>query len=159
MRIDIVAVGRLKAGGVRTLFDLYVDRTGRAGRQLGLTLNTYEVPESRLPQASARKDGEAQALLAKCRNDAIIVALDEGGKSLDSRTFAARVGAWRDEGTDGLAFVIGGADGLGPAVLDRARLVLAFGSMTWPHQLVRAMLAEQLYRATTILSGHPYHRD
>jgi 23S rRNA (pseudouridine1915-N3)-methyltransferase len=90
---------------------------------------------------------------------ALLVALDEGGKGLASRAFADRIAAWRDAGDANVAFVIGGADGLGAAILEKARIRLAFGAMTWPHQLVRVMLAEQLYRAVTILSGHPYHRD
>lgn len=159
MRIAVVAIGRLKAGSFRALFDLYVDRATRSGRQLGLTLDVHEIPESRLPKASARKGAEAKALLTKCPPDAVIVALDEVGKALDSRAFAARLGAWRDEGIGDVAFLIGGADGLDSSVRDRASLTLAFGAMTWPHQLVRVMLAEQLYRVTTILSGHPYHRD
>jgi 23S rRNA (pseudouridine1915-N3)-methyltransferase len=89
----------------------------------------------------------------------VLIALDEGGKNLDSRTFAERIARWRDDGITELALAIGGADGHGPVLLAKANLRLAFGPMTWPHQLARLMLAEQLYRAVTILSGHPYHRD
>lgn len=92
-------------------------------------------------------------------SESVVVALDQRGTALTSPGLAAKLGAWRDSGRREIAFLIGGADGLGPAVLDRAELVLSLGPMTWPHLLVRAMLAEQLYRAVMILQGHPYHRD
>ena len=101
---------------------------------------------------------EGPELLAAVPPGAVVVALDGRGRDLTSEAFADQLGRWRDEGTRAVAFLIGGADGLGPAVRERASLVLSLGSMTWPHMLVRAMLAEQLYRATTILAGHPYHR-
>ncbi|WP_421724857.1 23S rRNA (pseudouridine(1915)-N(3))-methyltransferase RlmH [Bauldia sp.] len=159
MRVTILAVGRLKAGPHRALFDDYAERVNRGGRALGLTLDVHEVAESRLSDAAARKTAEGEALLARCAAGSAVVALDEAGKALDSRGFATRIADWRDGGSRDLTFLIGGADGLAPAVQARADLRLAFGTMTWPHQLVRIMLAEQLYRATTILSGHPYHRD
>jgi 23S rRNA (pseudouridine1915-N3)-methyltransferase len=102
---------------------------------------------------------EADKLLAQIPKNAVLVALDERGESLDSGTFAQRLGAWRDAGRADLAFVIGGADGLDEEVRRRADLLLSFGRLTWPHMLVRGMLAEQLYRAQQILAGHPYHRD
>jgi 23S rRNA (pseudouridine1915-N3)-methyltransferase len=160
VKVTVVAVGRLKAGAERELLDRYRDRAARAGRQLGLTFDAREIPESSARSADGRKAEEAAAMLAAVPGSgAVLVALDERGKPLDSRGFAVRIAAWRDAGTKDLAVLIGGADGLGPAVLDRADLRLAFGTMTWPHQLVRILLAEQLYRAVTILSGHPYHRD
>lgn len=159
MKITVVAVGRLKTGPERDLLDRYRDRAGRAGRQLGLTFDAREIPESSARSAAARKDEEAAAILASLAPGASLVALDEGGKSLDSRGFAARIATWRDAGAKDMAIAIGGADGLGSAVIDRADLRLAFGAMTWPHQIVRILIAEQLYRAVTILSGHPYHRD
>lgn len=158
MKITIAAVGRLKAGPERALFDRYVERAERAGRSLGFTFERREFPESNARQADARKDGEAEALMAGLSTGALVVALDERGRSLDSETFAARLSAWRDAGTRDVAFLIGGADGLAGSALDRADLKLGFGAMTWPHQIARIMLAEQLYRAVTILSGHPYHR-
>jgi 23S rRNA (pseudouridine1915-N3)-methyltransferase len=91
--------------------------------------------------------------------EAVLIALDENGRNLTSRALAARIGAWQRQGRSELAFLIGGPDGLDPALLERADLVLALGRMTWPHRLVRVLLAEQLYRAATILAGHPYHRD
>ena len=90
---------------------------------------------------------------------ALVVALDERGESLSSRELAGRIGSWRDGGQSDIAFAIGGADGLDPSIRERAGLVLSFGRLTWPHQLARAMLAEQIYRAQQILAGHPYHRD
>jgi 23S rRNA (pseudouridine1915-N3)-methyltransferase len=159
VKITVVAVGRLKAGAERELLDRYRDRALRAGRQLGLTFDAREVPESSARSADSRKAEEAAAILVAVPSGAALVALDERGNPLDSRGFADRLAAWRDAATKDLAIAIGGADGLGPAVLDRADLRLAFGAMTWPHQLVRILLAEQLYRAVTILSGHPYHRD
>jgi 23S rRNA (pseudouridine1915-N3)-methyltransferase len=156
MLITIAAVGKLKAGPERELYDRYVERAAAAGRSLGLTFNTREFAESRAATAPARKDQEAETLL---EIGGIAVALDERGKTLDSRAFAERIVRWRDDGAGGLTFAIGGPDGHGPALLQKSTLRLAFGPMTWPHQLARIMLAEQLYRAVTILSGHPYHRD
>jgi 23S rRNA (pseudouridine1915-N3)-methyltransferase len=159
VKVTVVAVGRLKAGPERELLDRYLDRARRAGRQLGLTFDIREIAESSAGNPAVRKDEEAALILAAVPQGAPLLALDERGKPLDSRGFADRVAAWRDGGAKDLAVAIGGPDGLGQAVLDKASLRLAFGAMTWPHQLVRVMLAEQLYRSVTILSGHPYHRD
>lgn len=159
MLITIAAIGRMKAGPERELAERYIDRVNKAGRRLGLSLAVRELPESRAGSASARKDQEAVALLAARPPAGILVALDEAGKDVDSRTFAAQLAGWRDDGIGDVVFAIGGADGLGQALLDAATLRLSLGPMTWPHQLVRLMLAEQTYRAVTILSGHPYHRD
>ncbi len=159
MRITIAAIGRLKAGPERELADRYLDRIGKAGRALGLSVTVREFPESRAATATTRKEQEAAALLSAAPQGSVLVALDEGGKASDSRTFASQLAKWRDNGAADLTFAIGGADGLGDPVLKDASLRLAFGAMTWPHQLVRLMLAEQIYRAVTILSGHPYHRD
>jgi 23S rRNA (pseudouridine1915-N3)-methyltransferase len=159
MLITIAAVGKMKAGPERTLFERYVERTTGAGRSLALTFATREFVESRYAAATARKEQEAEALLGAVPTDHVLIALDETGRSLDSRAFADRIAKWRDDGTPGLVFALGGADGHGPALLQKSTLRLAFGTMTWPHQLARIMLAEQLYRAVTILSGHPYHRD
>jgi 23S rRNA (pseudouridine1915-N3)-methyltransferase len=115
--------------------------------------------ESRAGSASARKAEEARALTAALPAGGIVVALDERGKTIGSEDFAKRIGRWRDDGKPAVAFVIGGADGLEPEFAAGADVTLGFSAMTWPHQLVRIMLAEQLYRATTILSGHPYHRE
>ena len=159
MLITIAAIGKLKAGPERELFARFVERAGDAGRKMGLSFAVREFPESRAASPAARKDQEAAVLVGSLAPAAILIALDEGGKTLGSRAFAERIGGWRDTGTGHLTLAIGGADGHGAAVLQKATLILAFGPMTWPHQLVRVMLAEQLYRAVTILSGHPYHRD
>src|SRR5690606_37983838 len=106
-----------------------------------------------------RRAEEAERLKAALPRDAVLVALDESGRSLTSRAFAARIAAWQRQGRSELVFLIGGPEGLDPALLDRADLVLALGRMTWPHRFVRVLLAEQLYRAATIQAGHPYHRD
>ena len=121
-----------------------------------LTLREVEV--SRAATAPLRKQAEAEALLAGMADGAVLVALDERGRDLASTELAQRLGTWRDEGIREAGFVIGGPDGLAPAITERADLLLAFGRATWPHMLVRAMLAEQLYRAASILAGHPYHR-
>jgi len=157
MRVAIAAVGRLKAGPEPALFDRYLDRANRAGRHLGLAFSVREFAEGRTA-AAARVDHEAAAILAALPAGAILVALDEAGTSLTSRALAERIARWHADGTGDLVFAIGGADGHGAALLARADFRLAFGTATWPHQLVRIMLAEQLYRAVTILTGHPYHR-
>ncbi len=159
MQMTIAAIGRMKAGPERELAERYRDRVEKTGRRLGLSLSVREFPESRAASAAARKQQEAAALLAALPQNAVLVALDETGRNLDSRAFARQIAEWRDAGVAELYFAIGGADGLAPTLLEAATLRLALGTMTWPHQLVRLMLAEQAYRAVTILSGHPYHRD
>lgn len=159
MKITIIAVGRLKSGPERDLLERYRERATRAGRQLGLGLDIREIAESNARNPATRKDEEAVLIAGALPAGAAVLALDEHGRALDSRAFAERIAAWRDGGVRDLAAVIGGADGLGEAVLERADLRLAFGAMTWPHQIVRILLAEQIYRTVTILSGHPYHRD
>ena len=151
MRITIAAVGRDKAGPARDLFQTYTKR-------LPWPVDLREVEEKRPLPALQLKAREAELLLAAVPADAFIIALDGRGKTLSSEDLAARFGAWRDEGRRDVAFLIGGADGLDRAVLDAAGLALSLGAMTWPHMLVRPMLAEQLYRAWSILEGHPYHR-
>jgi len=159
MRILIAAVGKLKSGPEKALFDLY------AGR-LGWTLTVREVEAQGALPAAELKAREAALLLAaldgKGRSGGKglrrLVALDERGAEPTSVAFAERLGAWRDQGAEEIAFIIGGADGLDEAVRARADWVVAFGRLTWPHLLVRALLAEQLYRAQQILAGHPYHR-
>ncbi len=153
MRIAIVAVGRLKSGALADAFAEYAKRL-KAGR---VELQMIEVEERRRlagPELMAR---EAELLSAAIPRGARLIALDGRGKPLSSEAFAAQLGRWRDGG-DALAFVIGGADGLDASLRDRADMILSLGAMTWPHMLARVMLAEQLYRAQSILSGHPYHR-
>lgn len=159
MKLDVIAVGRLKAGPERELVSRYADRLRATGRSIGLDgPRLVELPESPARRDLDRKAEEAQAILGQLGEGARLVAFDETGACLDSAAFAKILGEWRDSGVPAAAFVIGGADGLGEAVRARASLTLAFGRMTMPHQIVRALVLEQLYRAATILSGHPYHR-
>lgn len=152
MRLSVIAVGRLKSGPEAALVRQFLTR-------LTLPVTVREVEErKKLPPAQLRKR-EAELLLAACGKTATIVALDERGKSFSSRALARQMARWRDAGAAEIAFVLGGADGLDETVLERASLVLSLGPMTWPHQLARGMLLEQLYRGQQILAGHPYHRD
>ena len=154
MRLMVAAVGRFGAGrgaGERTLFDDYVKR-------LTQPFELKEVTEKRPLPAQQLRQREGALLLAAVPEGARVVALDAGGRALSSPTFAKRLGEWRESGIRDLAFLIGGAEGLDPAVLERSDLVLSLGTMTWPHLLVRVLLAEQLYRAQCIAAGHPYHR-
>lgn len=160
MKLDVLAVGRLKAGPERDLVMRYAERLKGLGRQVGLDgPRLVELPESPARRDVDRKHDEGQALLAEIRDGYRLVTFDERGASLDSAQFAAMLGAWRDSGTPGVAFLIGGADGLDPPLREQAARVISFGGMTLPHQLVRVLVLEQLYRAGTILSGHPYHRS
>lgn len=159
MRISLFAVGRLKAGPEKDLASRYLDRFAKAGPAIGLELvRVTEVPESKASNPETRKREEAAALEKALPDGALLLLLDERGKSLDSEAFADTLGRFRDSGKRDLMVAVGGADGLDPALYARADMVLNLGSMTWPHQLVRILIAEQLYRAVTILSGHPYHR-
>lgn len=160
MRIGLFAIGRMKQGPERELVSRYLERSVATGKPLSLTgFTVSELPESRAGSAAARKAEEARALGALLPEHRWTVALDEHGKSMGSEAFATTILRRRDEGKQALSFVIGGADGLDPGFVKAADLTLSFSPLTWPHQLVRIMLAEQLYRATTILSGHPYHRE
>ena len=152
MRITLAAVGRAKAGPARDLFELYVKR-------LSWRVTVKEIEEGRNLPAEALKRKEGEKLLAAVPEGARLLALDAGGRQLGSEELADRLGTWRDAGDRDLAVLIGGPQGLAPGVLERADLILALGRVTWPHQLVRGLIAEQLYRAETILSGHPYHRE
>jgi 23S rRNA (pseudouridine1915-N3)-methyltransferase len=159
MRIIVAAIGKLKRGPERELADRYRERAEKSGRGIGLrTVEIVEIAESRARDAQRRMLEESIALANIIPKDAATVLLDPRGEPVDSNAFAKRISGWNDGGRDA-AFVIGGPDGLAPTLSDEADLRLAFGTLTWPHQLVRIMLLEQIYRATTILSGHPYHRD
>jgi 23S rRNA (pseudouridine1915-N3)-methyltransferase len=151
MRLHIVAVGKMKAGPHAALVRHYAER-------LAWPLAIREVEEKRPLPAAELKQREAALLLAAMPAGAVLVALDQRGKTLDSAAFAGKIAQWRDAGTADLAFIIGGADGLADQVRQKAQLVLSLGAMTWPHLLARGMLLEQLYRAQQILAGHPYHR-
>jgi 23S rRNA (pseudouridine1915-N3)-methyltransferase len=159
MRLVVIAIGRLKQGPERELAERYRERFGDIGRNLGFRgLTIHEIPESRAQDAAARITEEAAAISAAIAEKSVLVALDERGNNIDSPAFARHLGRWRDEAVTNTIFVIGGADGLSPDLRRKAKLTLAFGAATWPHQMVRIMLLEQLYRAATILAGHPYHR-
>jgi len=157
VKLSVISVGRLKDGPERELTERYSERATGLGRALSVSLQNVELPESRARRDAERKAEEGTAILDKVRG-AVLVVFDERGKSMASDAFAKRLAAWRDEGRAGAAFVIGGPDGLDGRVRDAADLVLSFGALTLPHQLVRVLVVEQLYRALTILSGHPYHR-
>jgi 23S rRNA (pseudouridine1915-N3)-methyltransferase len=157
MRLAVVAVGRLRRGLEADLCARYLDRGAKAGRGLGFTeWRIHEIRESRAGDAGARQREEAAAIRAAAGGGRL-VCLDEGGEDVTSERLAKWLRGAADAGTD-VAFAIGGADGLDPALVAEAELSIAFGRQTWPHQLIRIMLAEQLYRAMTILAGHPYHR-
>jgi len=159
MRIVVVAIGRLKQGPERELAERYRERFEDIGRKLGFRgLEIHELAESRARDVATRISEEAAAISAAIPERSVLVSLDERGQNLDSATFADHLGRWRDEAIPSAVFVIGGADGLSPDLKRKAKLGLAFGAATWPHQIVRILLLEQLYRAATILAGHPYHR-
>lgn len=155
MRLHLCAVGRLRAGPERALVDDYSQRFDRTGRPLGLgPLTEHEVEDRRGGGMAA----EAALLERAVPAGAVLAVLDERGRMLDSPGFARLIAGWRDAGRPDAAFVIGGADGIDPALRARAEVAISFGAMVWPHLLVRVMLAEQIYRAATILAGSPYHR-
>ena len=159
MRVVLIAVGRMKAGPERDLLERYLLRARALGRGLGIpSLEAIEVDEGRGRSAEERKREEASALAARIVPGSTLVALDERGRSLPSQAFAERVGGLVERGAPSLVFAIGGPDGFDESLRARAAEVLSFGAATLPHQLVRVVLAEQLYRAFTILSHHPYHR-
>lgn len=156
MRLHICAIGRIRKGAERSLIDDYIARFNKTGRALSLgPCLEHEIDDRKAntPQT------QGAALLRALPSGAQLVALDERGPLLDSRGFAGLLANTRDSGCADMAFVIGGADGLDHALRDKADLLLSFGPMVWPHMLARVMLSEQIYRAATILSGSPYHRD
>lgn len=155
MRLHLVAVGRLRQGPERDLVDDYLQRFDRTGRPLGLGPVTEHEVEDRKGGGMA---AEGALLVRAIPAGAAVAVLDERGKALTSPDFAQLLARWRDGGRQDAALVIGGADGLDPALRDRADVAISLGAMVWPHLLVRVMVAEQLYRAATILGGGPYHR-
>ncbi|RNJ43516.1 23S rRNA (pseudouridine(1915)-N(3))-methyltransferase RlmH [Mesorhizobium erdmanii] len=159
MKISVHAVGRMKAGPERELADRYFERFAKGGPAVGLEFaGITEIAEGRSQSAIERQRDEGSRLQAQLQPGTALILLDERGKSLSSQDLANRIGQLRDGGRKVLVLAIGGADGHDPPLRDQADLVLSFGALTWPHQLVRVMLGEQLYRVATILSGHPYHR-
>lgn len=159
MRVSVHAVGRMKAGPERELAERYFSRLARTGPAIGIEFSGIaEIAESRARDVDMRRREEASAL-ALHRGDAALFLLDERGKNPTSEELSTHIARLRDDGRKHLVFAIGGPDGHDAASRKTADLVLSFGAQTWPHQLVRVMLAEQLYRAATILSGHPYHHS
>jgi 23S rRNA (pseudouridine1915-N3)-methyltransferase len=159
VRLVIVAVGRLKAGPERELCARYIDRTAKGGRALGLSgPDVLEISESQARRPEDRMAEEGAGIIGALATETAVMGLDPRGAELSSEQLAADIAALRDRGVRALSFLIGGADGLSPAARGRADRLIAFGRATFPHQLVRVMMAEQLYRATTILAGHPYHK-
>lgn len=156
MKVSICAVGRLRAGPEKTLIDDYLERFDKTGRAFGLG-------PARITEVEDKKGGgmsaEAVLLDKAIPNGARLITLDERGSLITSPEFAQKLRHWADTGTDHAAFVIGGADGIDPSLRARADFSISFGKMVWPHMMVRLMLAEQLYRAATILAGSPYHRE
>lgn len=158
MRLGVHAVGRMKTGPERDLADRYFGRFSKTGPGIGLEFDgVSEISESRARSVVERFREEAAALRSHC-GDAALFLLDERGANPSSEELANRIATCRDGGRKRLVLAIGGPDGHDPSSRNAADYVLSFGAQTWPHQLVRVMLAEQLYRAATILSGHPYHR-
>ena len=153
-------MGRLKDGPDRDLLERYVQRLTQTGRGQSLApVDCYEITESRADTASLRQADEATRLLKLAGGVEVLIALDETGRTHTSRTFAGTIAKYRDQGTQSIGFLIGGPDGHGDDVRRTASFKLALGPMTFPHGLARIVLLEQLYRAATILAGHPYHRD
>ncbi len=152
MNIEIIAVGRLKKGPELDLIETYLKR---CPWQVKIT----EVEEKRPIKGAERMAREADLILAAIPTGATVIALDEHGKEMRSTALANKIRSWQDQGVSSLVFLIGGADGYDAKIKERANQLISFGQMTWPHMMVRAMLAEQLYRASTILQGHPYHKD
>ena len=156
MKVHIIAVGRLRGGPEADLISDYLTRFDRTGRALSLG-------PAQIVEVDDRKGGgmaaEAELLRRAVPKGALLAGMDERGRVESSPRFAQRLAGWRDEGRSDLALVIGGADGIDPALRAEADFALSFGAMVWPHMLVRVMLAEQLYRAASILAGAPYHRD
>lgn len=159
MQVNIFAIGRMKKGPEQELAARYFDRFAKSAPPLGLSLGkVHEITESRAQSAMQRMDEEGQKLIEFLPENSRLVVLDERGKSQTSPLFAQNMAEWRDAGTRHVVIALGGPDGHSPMVRERADMLLCFGAMTWPHQIARILLAEQLYRAATILSGHPYHR-
>ena len=154
-KVSICAVGRLRGGPEATLIDDYLKRFDRTGRALGLgPARVIEVEDKK----NAGMKAEADLLRKSLPKGAVICTLDERGKLLSSPDFSQKLANWRDTGRQDVAFIIGGADGIDPSLRAEADFSISFGKMVWPHMMVRLMLAEQIYRAATILAGSPYHR-
>lgn len=152
MNIEIIAVGRMKKSPEAEILNTYLKRCP-------WSVKITEVEERRPIKGTERLAREGDLILNAIPNGATVIALDERGKEMRSAAFAEKIRNYQDQGISNLVFLIGGADGYDPKVKERALLKVSFGQLTWPHMMVRAMLGEQLYRASTILQGHPYHKD
>ncbi len=159
MRIIIIALGKMKQGPERELVDRYMKRARSLGRGLGIKgFDIIEIAESSARSSTVRKSEEAKKILDAIPDNAHLVALDENGSHQTSKNFASFIAKDIERGTKCMVFIIGGPDGLDESIYRHTKSRLSFSPLTWPHQIVRALLSEQLYRATTILAGHPYHR-
>jgi len=159
LKLTIAAVGRLKAGPEKLLADDYLKRAEGMGRKAGISaIRVQDFSESQASSAAARMAEEARILASAVPPKNFSIVLDERGKAMASEAFAGLMQRQLDHGSSDMTFVIGGPDGHAPETRERADLLLSFGPMTWPHRLVRVMLFEQIYRAVTIMTGHPYHR-
>jgi 23S rRNA (pseudouridine1915-N3)-methyltransferase len=159
MRIVVAAVGRLKQGPERELAERYCKRAADAGRKAGVSgIDVIEIKESRASDPARRMLEESIAIANVIPEDAVVLILDGRGENLSSSAFAGRLQSWRAQDTPAVVFIVGGHDGLAPRLREKSTLAIAFGAATWPHQLARIMLLEQIYRAITIITGHPYHR-
>ena len=160
MRIQIFAVGRMKSGPERELAERYFDRFAKVAPPLGLEFGgVIEAAGSRARETEQRKREEAVKLSESLATGSALILLDERGKSLSSPDFASLIAKHRDSGTRSMTFAIGGADGHAEESRQNAQMVISCGALTFPHQIMRILIAEQLYRAATIISGHPYHRE
>jgi 23S rRNA (pseudouridine1915-N3)-methyltransferase len=159
VRLLLIGVGRLKGGPERELFERYFKRLGDLARGSGIAgVDLREIEEGRARRPEDRQAEEARSILAALPKGARLALLDERGAPLSSAQWASEIGKARDNGAASYALVIGGPDGFDASLREKAQTILSFGAMTWPHQLVRVMAAEQLYRSLSILVGHPYHR-
>jgi 23S rRNA (pseudouridine1915-N3)-methyltransferase len=159
MKVSVHAVGRMKAGPEKQLADRYFERFSKSGPAVGLEFTgVVEIAESRAQTTDERRRDEAEKLRNQLAGGSALLLLDERGKNMSSEDMSTRIAALRDGGRRSLLIAIGGPDGHDASLRDAADMVISFGAQTWPHQMVRIMLAEQLYRTATILSGHPYHR-
>ena len=160
MRLAIIAIGKMKKGPETELVSRYADRIRQIGQVIGASsLDITEIPESRATNATQRKEEEYQAMLAKLPENGLVYILDERGKTISSVTFSDQLQQAASHGVKQISFIIGGPDGLSKTWRQSGHRIFSFGALTMPHQLVRVLLAEQLYRACSIASGHPYHRE
>jgi 23S rRNA (pseudouridine1915-N3)-methyltransferase len=159
VKLQVIAAGRLKPGPEKSLAEDYLARAQGLGRKCGISrIAVTEFNESQASSAAARMAEEGRVIAGALPPKSFTVVLDERGKALASEGFADLLRRHLEGGTGDMAFLIGGPDGHSPDLRETAGLLMSFGPMTWPHRLVRVMLFEQLYRAVTIIAGHPYHR-